>query len=974
MNWSGFPVVSAAAVALCIASGAATAGPRAEGTAIVAPPEASAPRERTSLDAGWRFALGHAQDPSRDFGHGTVPFFFAKAGHGDGPAGPKFDDRAWRQVEVPHDWGVEVPFSPKADANHGSRAIGPGFPENNIGWYRKSLTIPESDRGRRIAVEFDGIFRNAVVWFNGHYLGREHSGYSSSRFDLTDYVNYDGSNTLVVRVDTSTFEGWFYEGAGLYRHVWLTKTDPLHIPQWGTYVTTVLQDRDARVTARATIRNEDVRARRFTVEQEVFGPDGRRLAETQGAVQQIASGASVEHTAELALKGARLWSLETPVLHKLVTTVRENGQVCDRYETTFGVRQIRWDANTGFWLNGRNIKLKGTNNHQDHAGIGVALPDAMQAYRLERLKAMGSNAYRTSHNPPTPELLEAADRLGMLVIDEHRMMGTAPEIAGQLERLVVRDRNHPSVVLWSVGNEEWGIEGREIGARLSERMQAQVRALDPTRPVTTATAGNDGRGISTTTEVASFNYRTQHDADAYHRQYPDTPIVMSEEGSTFATRGVYFDDRENAHLAAYDKPQRPITYSSIQQGWQAVAERPWMAGMFVWTGFDYRGETTPFGWPAIGSQFGMLDTTGLFKDSAWYLKSQWTEAPMAHIVGHWNWPDRMGQPVPIWIYANADEAELLLNGRSLGRQRMLSFGHLEWQVPYAPGVLTARAYRNGKLVASDRVETTQAPRTLKLSVERPGLPGSERNIAVVTVSAVDAKGRTVPLAADKVTFALAGSGRILGVGNGDPSSHEPDQFLDQVAVDSVIGWEMADLDAGNAASRLPSLASLQWRDPFRWYPSGTGPATPPAFVLRARWEPSAKGEATTRTLFLPRLSPGQRVFVGGMDVTATIAPNGSGVAAALPTSVVQKPGAQDIVILVPEGGEEALSTLQEVGVNGNNVAYDQSVSRAEPWSRSLFNGYAQVIVRLGSKNTRPDRLVVTASRLSRASVNLERMR
>jgi len=974
MTRSPFSLAVAAAFTLCSAAGAVAASPQAEGSAAAAPAEAPAPRERTNIDADWHFALGHAYDPARDFGYSTAPFFFAKAGYGDGPASPKFDDRAWRRVDVPHDWGVEVPFSSKAEANHGSRAIGPGFPENNIGWYRKTLTIPESDRGRRIAVEFDGIFRDAVVWFNGHYLGQEHSGYSSSRFDLTDYINYDGPNTLVVRVDTSTFEGWFYEGAGIYRHVWLTKTDPLYVPQWGTYVTTTVQGADAEVTAHATIRNEDVRARQFTVRQEVIGPNGRSLAVTQGEAQQLAPGASIDHATVLALKGAQLWSLETPMLHQLVTTVLEGGTVRDRYVTPFGVRTIRWDPNTGFWLNGRNVKLKGTNNHQDHAGIGAALPDEMQVYRLERLKAMGSNAYRASHNPPTPELLDAADRLGMLVIDEHRMMGTAPELRDQLDRMVLRDRNHPSVILWSVGNEEWAIEGKEVGARLTKLMQARVCELDPTRPATVAIASNDTSGNATTTEVAGLNYIAQHNADAYHQARPDVPVVITEEGQTTATRGIYFDDRDASHLAAYDRPPRPVESSSIEQAWRAIAQRPWMGGMFVWTGFDYRGETTPFGWPAISSQFGMLDTTGLFKDTAWYLKTQWTDAPMAHIVGHWNWPDRMGQPIPIWIYANAEEAELLLNGRSLGRQKMPSFGHLEWQAPYAPGVLTARAYREGRLVASDRVETTQVPQALKLSVERPGLPGAARDIAVVTVSAVDAKGRTVPVAADKVRFELAGSGRILGVGNGDPSSHEPDQFVDQVAIDSVTGWEMADLDAGSAASGLPSLTSLQWRDPFRWYPPGTGPVTPQAFVLRARWQPSAKSEASRRTLFLPRLSPGQRVFVSGVDVTAAITSNGSGVAAAFPASVVQKSGAQDIVIVVPGGGETVLGKLQDVGLNGNNVAYVQSVSAAEPWSRSLFNGYAQVIVRLGSGSARSERLVATAPRLKSASVDLNRAR
>jgi beta-galactosidase len=944
-------------LALAPARAAAPADP-------VAPAASStAPRERINIDADWRFALGHASDPSRDFGYGTAAFFFAKAAYGDGPASPKFDDRAWRRVDVPHDWGVEVPFDQKAETNHGSRAIGPGFPEHNIGWYRKTITIPESDRGRRIAVEFDGVFRDAVVWFNGHYIGEEHSGYSGVRYDLTDYVNYNGPNTLVVRVNTSTFEGWFYEGAGIYRHVWLTKTDPLHVAHWGTFVTSELTGADALVTAKATIANDGREPRQFTVDQEILSPAGKRLALVASEQRSVAPHASAEVAATVDLKDAQLWSIEHPNMHRLVTTVREGGQVRDRYVTDFGVRSIRWDANTGFWLNGRNIKLMGTNNHQDHAGIGVALPDEMQVYRLERLKAMGANAYRASHHPPTPEMLDAADRLGMVVIDEHRMMGTTPEIRDQMDRMILRDRNHPSVVLWSVGNEEWGIEGKEVGARLTEIMQARVHELDTTRPATAATANNDGRGISTTTEVAGFNYRSQHDVDVYHRDYPNTPIAMTEEGSTFATRGVYFDDRENVHIAAYDKPQRPTNSSSIEQGWRAVAERPWMAGMFVWTGFDYRGETTPFGWPAISSQFGMLDTTGLFKDSAWYLKSQWSDVPMTHIVGHWNWQGREGQAIPIWVYANADEAELTLNGRSLGRRPIPTNGHAEWQVPYAPGTLIATGYRAGKRVSTDRVVTTGPARSLSLAVDRPASPAGKGNVAVIDVTARDASGRIVPIAADDVTF-TARDAEILGVGNGDPGSHEADRFVDGYAVQGFGQWEIADVPAGT--STLPDTAALGWRDPFRWYAPGSGPKTPAAFLLRGRSLPSADAVTGRRTLFLPLLSEDQRVFVNGRDLTPDMRRDGKGGSLSV-GSAGSDP--VEVILLVPNKAEAALATLEDIGIGGKNVAYLQTVSPAGDWRRKLFNGHAQVIVKLDKAHPLAG-LTATAPGLRPATVSL----
>jgi beta-galactosidase len=916
-------------------------------------------RERINIDGDWRFALGDARDPASDFGYGTGYFFFAKAGAGDGPASVKFDDRAWRRLDLPHDWAVEAPFDPKARTDHGSKAVGPNFPANDIGWYRKTLLVPESDRGRRIAVEFDGVFRDSIVWFNGHYIGEEHSGYSSFRYDLTDYVNYGGPNVLVVRVNVSTPEGWFYEGAGIYRHVWLTKTDTLHVAHWGTYVSSKLDEADATVTARAKIQNDDVAPRTFVVEQEIFDTDGRSLARTTGASHELAPGAAAEYSDELRLKGPRLWSVDTPYLHRLVTTVRENGVVRDRYETTFGVREIHWDPDTGFWLNGRNIKIKGTNNHQDHAGVGVALPDALQAYRIERLKAMGANAYRTAHNPPTPELLDAADRLGMLVLDEHRMMGTTPEISDQLASMVERDRNHPSVVLWSVGNEEWGIEWSEMGARLTALMQAKVKALDPTRPSTVASSSADLNGSPTTSEVAGFNYRSQHNVDAFHRAFPKTPTVMTEEGSTFATRGVYFDDFEHEHIAAYDRPQRPGNSSSIEEGWRAVVERPWMSGMFIWTGFDYRGETTPFGWPAISSQFGMLDTTGLFKDSAYYLESWWSDAPMAHIVGHWTWPDQVDKAIPIWVYSNADEVELLLNGKSLGRKPMPRNGHLEWQVAYAPGALEARGYRDGRVIAIDRVETSAAERAVRLQSNRSSLRADNQDLAVVTASVTDGKGRVVPIASDSIAFQLSGPGRIIGVGNGDPSSHEPDRFVDSIKVDMVTGWELADLDP--SPTGIPSdLTGLHWRDPFQWFPPGAEPKTPEAFLLRGRWRP-ASGEGR-RTLFLPKLGVGQRVFVGGQELKDLV-DDGRGQTAALGDSPSNRE--IEVVILVPSGGAAALDKLK--GLDRANVASVQTLTPAAPWRRSVFNGYAQVLVQ---SDRTPGTITLTATAPGLAPANL----
>ncbi|HYC99374.1 beta-galactosidase GalA [Brevundimonas sp.] len=899
-----------------------------------APAWAQAPRERINIDDDWAFALGHATDTARDFNYATAPFFFAKAGYGDGPASARYDDRAWRRLSLPHDWAVELSFDSRADGNHGSRAIGRNFPENSIGWYRKTLTFTQADVGRRVSVEFDGVYRDSEIWFNGHYLGNEHSGYSSFRYDLTDYINYAGPNVLVVRADATREEGWFYEGAGIYRHVWLTKTDPLHVEQWGVFVSSEVRGEDADLSVQTSLLNEGDDDRSVQVEEQVVDRHGLVVATHSQAVIVPAHGATALDS-QIAVEHAQLWSLEDPALYRLVTTIRDGAGIVDRYETSFGIRTVRWDADTGFWLNGRNIKLEGTNNHQDHAGIGAALPDSMQEYRLRRLLAMGSNAYRASHNPPTPELLEAADRLGMLVINEHRMMGTTPEIRDQLERLIRRDRNHPSVIIWSVGNEEWAIENGELGARLTRVMQDQVRRLDPSRRVMVAMAGGTPGGSSTTTDVLGFNYRSQHDVDRYHALFPNTPTIMSEEGSTTATRGVYVTDRAAVHLAAYDTPQRPTGTSSIQQGWTAVAERPWMSGMFVWTGFDYRGETTPFGWPAISSQFGMLDTTGLFKDTAYYLRAWWDDTPTLHILPHWTWPDRVGEPIDVWVYSNAEEVELSLNGRSLGRQTMTPNAHLEWTVPYEPGRLTAIGYRDGRRVSSGEVRTAGAPAAIALEPDRTTLLSDDVDTVPVLVSVRDRRGDVAPLANDLVEFSISGPGRIIGVGNGDPGSHEPDQSVERIDVSPVGGWRIT------ALSHPGDAGAAEWRDPFQWFPPGSEPAPLPAYRARGSFRASALTDSQEVTLFLMPLATGQKVFVNEVDVSASSGPSGAGMMVTVPIDLLRV-GENVVEIHVADDGPASLARM--VGVGAQNVASVRLRTPPAPWRRRVFNGYAQVLI------------------------------
>jgi beta-galactosidase len=727
------------------------------------------------MDFGWRFAFGHATDPAKDFDAGSEFFsYLAKAGGASGAAAQKFDDHAWRVLNVPHDWAVEAPFDARGSASHGYKAIGHNFPERSIGWYRKHFQIPASDLGRHIVVQFDGVYRDAQVWINGYYLGREPSGYNGFCYDLTDYLNYGGENVIAVRADASMEEGWFYEGAGIYRHVWLIKTSRLHVAPWGSFATSEVGADGAEITARITVANDATNDAEFEVKNSILDAAGRTLASSQSKGHSLAAGGATEISSRLTVSHPNLWSVETPYLHTLVTEVVQGVVVVDRYETPFGIRTLRWDAQEGFFLNGQRVELKGTCDHQDHAGVGVAVPDELDVFRVQQLKKMGSNAIRTSHNPPAPELLDACDRLGMLVMDENRLMGTTPEVYSQLERFMKRDRNHPCVVIWSLGNEEWNIESNQRGARITATMQAHARALDSTRRFTSAISGGWGKGTSTSIDVMGFNYFTHGNNDEYHAQFPDKPSVATEDASTFSTRGIYVEDLAQQHLTAYDtnKPKWGLT---AEESWMHYAARPYVAGLFQWTGFDYRGEETPFSWPAISSQFGILDTCGFPKDNYYYYQTWWSGRPVLHLLPHWNWPGKEGQEIAVWCYANCQEVELFLNGASCGRQNVKTNSHPEWNVKYTPGTLLARGYQDGREILSDKIETTGAPEKVLLAAHREVVKADGQDIAVITIEAADGQGRPVPTADDEIELDLTGPGRIIGVGNGDPSSHEPDQ-------------------------------------------------------------------------------------------------------------------------------------------------------------------------------------------------------
>jgi beta-galactosidase len=731
------------------------------------------PRGRLLFDFGWKFFQGHACDPSRDLGFGMNQGDFAKSGDFEF-ATQKLDDSKWRSLNLPHDWAVELPFVHDEELQgHGYKPLGRRYPENSVGWYRRVFKIPREDQGRRIVIEFDGAFRSALVFLNGYFIGRNDNGYAPFRFDVTDFLTYGQRNYLVVRMDASFGDGWFYEGAGIYRHVWLIETDAVHLGRWQSYVRTSVNDTVATLNLGTIVQNEGKRSEDCRVHWRVYDAIGGEVASADSTPQSVAPQGSVTFTANAKINRPALWSPETPNLYLGFVSVESGGKTRDSEPITFGVRDIKWDPDKGFFLNGKSVKIKGTCNHQDHAGVGAALPDRLQQYRLAVLKEMGSNAVRTSHNLPTPEWVEACDRMGMMMMCETRMMSSNPEGMAQLELMIKRYRNSPSVILWSLGNEEWIMMPQEQGPRVVTAMMARAHELDPTRPCTAAVNQSYQSHFPEVLDVMGFNYNL-NEHDAYHQAHPQQPCVGSETASTLATRGIYSTDELRNWVSAYDL-NRPRWGETAEEWWKFYAAREWLAGGFAWTGFDYRGEPTPYGWPSISSQFGIVDTCGFAKDDFYYYKAWWGSDPVLHLFPHWNWDERVGEPISVWVHSNVDEVELFLNGRSLGSQKVQPLTHLEWKVKYEPGVLEARGRKNGKVVLTEKRQTTGEPVRIRLSVDRVEINADGEDVACLRAEVLDQEGRAVPTANLPISFKITGEGTLLGVGNGDPNCQESDQ-------------------------------------------------------------------------------------------------------------------------------------------------------------------------------------------------------
>ena len=771
-------------------------------------------RETIRLDDGWKFAFGNAADPKKDFGCGTEYFnYLTKANsiHNEGPYVANFNDSTWQEVKVPHDWVTILPYADVASHSHGYKTVGYKYPETSVGWYRKTINIPACDLGKHIALQFDGIFRNARVWFNGFYMGTEPSGYATQVYDVTEYVNYGGDNLICVRADATLEEGWFYEGAGIYRDAWLMKSAAVGVAPFGTFVYADLKQPYDKVTiyVETEVNNHSLTTQQCEVSHRLLDADGREVAKSESSTIMLRAKQTLNsQLLTLNLNAPHLWSPADPYLYKVETTVKVDGRVTDVYETTTGIRDIEFDADRGFLLNGQPLKLKGVNMHQDHAGVGAAIPDALQAWRIKQLKKMGCNAYRASHNPMTPALLDICDREGILVIDENRLTGINEEHLRLLERMIKRDRNHPSVILWSNGNEEWGMENTIQGTRIAAAMREYTHLLDPTRHSTIANAG--GREMVKGLDVVGFNYIVQNDVDNQKKNNPTWKIVGTEETTGCGTRGWYFkDEKYPGRMVSLNRTMEQNYENIIERGWKFYDERPWAAGLFYWTGFDYRGEPNPLSYPAHDSEFGILDYCGFPKDEAYYLKSWWTDEPVLHIFPHWNLQGHEGEEVEVWAYSNCDEVELTVNGKKLGRQPMPRNGHLKWKAVYQPGRVEATGYKNGKRILTKTIETTKAAAKVILKADRHQIAADGQDMAIVNIELHDQKGRFVPNACPVLTFCLEGDANIIGCGNGDPSylgSDHPDkQPCNTFSIPAFNGRAQVLIQSG----KLPSTVTLK---------------------------------------------------------------------------------------------------------------------------------------------------------------------
>ena len=760
-------------------------------------------REKINFDKGWRFILADSAQMSLAM----------------------YDDSAWRMLNVPHDWAIEGDFSASAPSGNSGGAL-PG----GVGWYRKSFEVAAADKGKLFYIDFDGVYMNAKVWINGQLLGQRPYGYSSFRFDLTPHLKFGARNVVAVRVDNSDQpNSRWYSGCGIYRHVWLVKTEKIHVAHWGTHVVA----EGNKVSVSVSIDNNTTSQQTVVVRNKIISPAGVQVASASKKLSLNPSAKSIRSLSQLKVSRPQIWSCETPYIYKVVTTIEQNGKVVDTYETPTGFRTFKFDAEKGFSLNGKSMKINGVCQHHDLGCLGAAVNEDALYRQLRILKEMGTNAVRCSHNPPAPELLAMCDTMGLIVMDESfdmwRRRKTKNDYARffdqwaerDLTDLVLRDRNHPSILMWSIGNEvleQWSSadadtlsaeqanlilnaghdastlsHGTEmsVNSLLCKNLCEIIRRLDNTRPITAGCNEPDPKNHlfkSGALDIIGFNYHHQWVKDV-PKNFPGKPFIFSESVSALQTRGFYMMPSDSVYKAPiewwlpYQDPSFQCSaYDNMHASWSSTHEETWdvvkhndfVGGQFIWTGFDYIGEPTPYGFPARSSYFGIVDLAGFPKDSYYMYQSEWTDKQVLHLFPHWNW--LKGQDIDLWCYYNnADEVELFINGRSQGVKAKKDDHeyHLMWRVKFEPGEVKAVARKNGKVVAEKTIRTSGAPAQLRMTSDRIRFGNNPNgdNLAFITVEVIDKDGNLCPRADDQVFFEVEG-GRIVGVDNGNPISME----------------------------------------------------------------------------------------------------------------------------------------------------------------------------------------------------------
>jgi beta-galactosidase len=810
-----------------------------------APAPAGAPlRERLSFNAGWYFAKGDPAGVTNGLDYATLKPWLAATGSelSTNPPAPKpegnpgasvaytqpgFDDSAWRKLDLPHDFGIEGPFKQEFPGDTGK------LPWWGAVWYRKHFEVPAGDQGRQIYLDVDGAMAYASVWLNGQFVGGWPYGYASWRLDLTPYIKAGAENLLAIRLDNPPNSSRWYPGGGIYRNVWLVKTSPIHIAHWGTYVTTPqVSPQSATVNLQVAVENHSAVEAEVNLRTEIYPansrgePVGRPVVAMPPVALNIDTGATSSASATARIANPSLWFLEDPRRYVAVTTVEQDGRIVDKYETPFGIRSLQFTSDHGFVLNGYQVELNGVCDHHDLGALGAAINTRALERQLELLREMGCNAIRTSHNPPAPELLDLCDRMGFVVMDEafdcwlrgktkndyHRLFADWHE--KDLRALVRRDRNHPCVILWSIGN-EIPEQTAPNGLKLAAELAGIVRSEDLTRPVTSACNETKSgyNGFQNQLDVFGYNYKP-FEYGKFRQAHADQPLFGSETASCISSRGEYFfpvmkdksQGRANFQVSSYDLCAPPwATIPDVE--FHGQDECPFVAGEFVWTGFDYLGEPTPYGSdtstlpnftdpalraqmaeelrrlgkihvPSRSSYFGIIDLAGFKKDRFYLYQARWrSKVAMAHILPHWTWPERVGQITPVFVYTSGDEAELFLNGKSLGRQKRGPYDYrLRWDnVIYHPGELSVIAYKNGLFWARDSVATAGSPKKLLIAADRTAINADGQDLSYITVRVADSAGRLAPRAKNKISFDIAGPAEIIATDNGDPTSFEPFQ-------------------------------------------------------------------------------------------------------------------------------------------------------------------------------------------------------